>query len=143
MQSRGCDADPCDGFQCPATFTCQIDDRRRPVCRCADHCDNMVDRVQTAVSTWPVCGSDGLTYRDECKLRVHACKVRRDITVSYVGYCSPGNSVVSVLLSCDVINSKQCNVNMYTTRALHWRSFIARCYLFIALLRHGLVMEAR
>lgn len=36
----------------------------------------------------PVCGSDGISYGNECKLRLEACKHRRDITVLYNGACS-------------------------------------------------------
>lgn len=36
----------------------------------------------------PVCGSDGISYGNECKLRLEACKHRRDIAVLYDGPCS-------------------------------------------------------
>lgn len=36
----------------------------------------------------PVCGSDGITYGNECKLRLEACKHRREIRVLYGGPCS-------------------------------------------------------
>ncbi|KAG5885807.1 hypothetical protein JTB14_001416 [Gonioctena quinquepunctata] len=36
----------------------------------------------------PVCGSDGISYGNECKLRLEACKHRRDITVLYDGPCN-------------------------------------------------------
>lgn len=36
----------------------------------------------------PVCGSDGIAYGNECKLRLEACKYRREITVLYNGPCS-------------------------------------------------------
>lgn len=36
----------------------------------------------------PVCGSDGISYGNDCKLRLEACKHRRDITVLYDGPCS-------------------------------------------------------
>lgn len=36
----------------------------------------------------PVCGSDGITYGNECKLRLEACKHRREIRVLYSGPCS-------------------------------------------------------
>lgn len=36
----------------------------------------------------PVCGSDGISYGNECKLRLEACKHRREIRVLYDGPCS-------------------------------------------------------
>lgn len=36
----------------------------------------------------PVCGSDGITYGNECKLKLEACKYRREIKVLYGGPCS-------------------------------------------------------
>lgn len=39
----------------------------------------------------PVCGSDGISYGNECKLRLEGCKHRRDIRVLYDGPCSKWN----------------------------------------------------
>lgn len=36
----------------------------------------------------PVCGSDGISYGNECKLRLESCKHRRDISILYDGPCS-------------------------------------------------------
>lgn len=36
----------------------------------------------------PVCGSDGISYGNECKLRLEACQHMRDISVLYNGLCS-------------------------------------------------------
>jgi hypothetical protein len=36
----------------------------------------------------PVCGSDGISYGNECKLRLEACQHRRDIAILYKGLCS-------------------------------------------------------
>lgn len=36
----------------------------------------------------PVCGSDGVTYGNKCKLWLEACKHQRNITLLYDGPCS-------------------------------------------------------
>ncbi|XP_057656608.1 agrin-like isoform X3 [Diorhabda carinulata] len=36
----------------------------------------------------PICGSDGISYSNECKLRLEACKHRRNISVLYKGPCN-------------------------------------------------------
>lgn len=36
----------------------------------------------------PVCGSDGISYSNECKLRFESCQYRREIQVLYKGLCS-------------------------------------------------------
>lgn len=46
----------------------------------------------------PVCGDDGISYGNECKLRLEGCKHRREIRVLYQGLCSeyqsPRNEVL-------------------------------------------------
>ncbi|XP_017763694.1 PREDICTED: agrin-like [Eufriesea mexicana] len=36
----------------------------------------------------PVCGNDGISYGNECKLRLEGCKHRREIRVLYQGLCN-------------------------------------------------------
>jgi len=83
-------ADPCAGFVCPATFTCQLDELRRPVCRCSDTCSGTCsDTCSGQVA--PVCASDGRSYRSECRMRLHACRTEREIHVVARSPCSAGH----------------------------------------------------
>lgn len=78
-----CFPDPCEGVECPASQVCQLDPRRRPVCRCNAVC---------APDFRPVCGSDGRTYVNECALRVEACKSRRGLRIIFAGECGAGET---------------------------------------------------
>ncbi|CAL1275740.1 unnamed protein product [Larinioides sclopetarius] len=45
----------------------------------------------------PVCGSDGLTYANECTLRVEACKMQKNVRVIYSGDCSSSKRQLPVI----------------------------------------------
>jgi len=79
--------DPCDGFKCPPTLSCHLDELRRPVCRCSDTCSRQVAAV---------CASDGWTYRNECRMKLHACKTKRDLRVAFHSDCSSGLHLICI-----------------------------------------------
>ncbi|XP_041975389.1 agrin-like isoform X3 [Aricia agestis] len=67
----------CAGRLCPHGGEC-VSAGGRGVCRCP-RCSNEFA---------PVCGSDGISYGNRCKLQLEACRHRRDVTVLYDGPCN-------------------------------------------------------
>ncbi|KAI8439246.1 hypothetical protein MSG28_013085 [Choristoneura fumiferana] len=66
----------CAGRVCPHGGEC-VAAGGRGVCRCP-RCSNEFA---------PVCGSDGISYGNRCKLQLEACRHRRDVQVLYDGPC--------------------------------------------------------
>lgn len=52
-------------------------------CICPTDCPSNFD---------PVCSTDGVTYLNECQLRVTACQTNSDITIAFYGDCQEGKS---------------------------------------------------
>ncbi|GJQ68230.1 hypothetical protein Trydic_g10765 [Trypoxylus dichotomus] len=71
------DMGPCTNHQCPFGATCV---ERSNAAHC--ECSPCPEEFQ------PVCGSDGISYGNQCKLRLEACKHRREIRVLYDGPCN-------------------------------------------------------
>ncbi|XP_048504803.1 agrin-like isoform X3 [Athalia rosae] len=56
---------------------------------CAETGDSAVCECPTCSAEFqPVCGDDGISYGNECKLRLEACQHRREIRVLYNGLCN-------------------------------------------------------
>lgn len=45
-------------------------------------------RPSISVTVEQVCGSDGVTYADQCQLRTIACRQDKDVTVQHSGQCT-------------------------------------------------------
>ncbi|KAM9856407.1 agrin [Aulostomus maculatus] len=85
MGMNGCDKGPeapnsCDELVCNFGATCiEVDGQAHCECPSPD-CD---EKNKTKV-----CGSDGVTYADQCQLRTIACRQDKDITVQHFGQCT-------------------------------------------------------
>ncbi|XP_025268706.1 agrin isoform X5 [Camponotus floridanus] len=56
---------------------------------CAENGGNAVCECPTCPAEFqPVCGDDGISYSNECKLRLEACQHRREIRILYQGLCN-------------------------------------------------------
>lgn len=75
-------SDSCSGVECEENKMCVIR-KGRPRCVCSSRC-----RVSKTVSKGPVCGTDGRSYKNICRLRKRACRRRSStLTVDYNGLC--------------------------------------------------------
>ena len=59
---------------------------------CTSHCPEPFPSL-----SWQVCGSDGVTYGDQCQLKTIACRQGQVITVKHVGQCHGECLLLSVL----------------------------------------------
>ncbi|CAB4028790.1 agrin-like isoform X1, partial [Paramuricea clavata] len=69
--------DPCKMGQCAHYATCMVF-RGVPKCVCPDLCPQLMA---------PICGSDGITYENDCAMRRASCKSEKTITMYTRGPC--------------------------------------------------------
>lgn len=81
----------------------------------------------------PVCGSNGVSYGNACKLTAHACQHHDpDLTLLYDGFCSEYNLIN------DLINNKGSTEWLVSISSIHKRLNIEGdlCRLVFILLEH-------
>lgn len=72
----------CDGVKCGPEKACLIRDGR-PKCICAPKCKEKRQKGKGIV-----CGTDGRSYKNTCRLRKKACRKRNlNLAVAYYGTC--------------------------------------------------------
>ncbi len=76
---------------CPFYGSCSVDKQGSTKCSCPEaySCPNGI-----------VCASDGLTYGDECKMKIEACKKKKELVVVNKGACGKYYLTVVVLYGC-------------------------------------------
>ncbi|XP_041860203.1 agrin isoform X2 [Melanotaenia boesemani] len=85
MGMNGCDNGPeapksCEELVCNYGATC-IEVRGQAHCECPSPDCHLKNKTK-------VCGSDGVTYADQCQLRTIACRQDKDVTVQHSGQCT-------------------------------------------------------
>ncbi len=81
----------CDDGTCQFGGVCvRSADGQSSACHCEDSCPNVYN---------PVCGSDGLTHDNDCRLKLAACRRRRNIRVAHNGECGESQMQRDVNLS--------------------------------------------
>ncbi|KAM6929895.1 agrin isoform 2-T2 [Lycodopsis pacificus] len=86
MGMNGCDKGPeapasCDQLVCLFGATCMEENGQA-------HCECPPPDCDEKNKTKQVCGSDGVTYADQCQLRTIACRQDEDVTVQHLGQCT-------------------------------------------------------
>lgn len=71
----------CANRKCEYYSQC-VPKNNQSVCECPI-CDNEFE---------PICGSDGITYENQCKLELESCRSKKDIRTLYTGLC--GNTII-------------------------------------------------
>ncbi len=80
-------SNPCDRTSCEQYYGsyCEIDAQGFAFCKCETKCDPILSYV---------CGSDGVTYKNQCELKKESCIANLIITVAHVGICGIINPCV-------------------------------------------------
>ena len=68
----------CNSSNCQFGGQCTVDSSGLSRCECRIYCTRQYD---------PVCGSDGVTYKNPCAMRVARCEFQSDITRDHFGQC--------------------------------------------------------
>lgn len=99
-------------MECPNAQVCQLDENRNAICRCNVICSDVLG---------PVCGSDGKTYTNECKLRVESCKSRKNLRVVYPGECSAG--IIIFLVQIILVEPIPFEIILISSSHIHYHTF--------------------
>ncbi|XP_049859023.1 agrin-like [Schistocerca gregaria] len=70
--------DGCENHKCSHYGICESDGAGTVRCICPEACDDLEA---------PVCGTDSITYRNECELRRSSCQLQKALAVAYRGAC--------------------------------------------------------
>lgn len=75
---------PCQENSCQYGAKCiPSEDGKQFNCECPDWCPSYGDHIGSR----PVCGSNGVDYKDVCELRRASCSSKTNFTIKYHGKC--------------------------------------------------------
>ncbi|CAG9816696.1 unnamed protein product [Phaedon cochleariae] len=75
---------PCNGCEnkkCDFYSTCENDGATEGKCVCPESCTDV------KLNNGTVCGTDGVTYTNECELQITSCKTKQFVILAYKGNC--------------------------------------------------------
>jgi len=115
--SAGGGGAPCDGVECRFHGVCHVVDNSAR-CICRGRCDDDDDDDQ---GLGAVCGTDGLTYRSACRLRLLACRRQSHVQVAYYEPCL-GTTVISRIHDSFTVSSINCRKRISHRRHIGLKS---------------------
>lgn len=71
-------SEPCEKTYCAWGATCVVSESGKPLCLCPTNCPS---------NSAQVCGSDDVTYTNQCHLRQASCQRRKNTRVKHEGAC--------------------------------------------------------
>lgn len=113
-------SDPCRTTFCSFGATCIVEPVSNTAsCRCLERCDAIFA---------PVCGTDGVTYANECEMRKTSCKQEKRIAVERTGNCGKRDVVETDQFS-QILQLCEDNFNRLSSLLAKRSAFDTFCFV--------------